>query len=58
MAERFIQTLKVELMWTRDWETIDDLREAITVWLDEYNHRRPHQALGWKPRLRAQGRVF
>jgi putative transposase len=48
VAERFIQTLKVELIWTRDWETIAELREAITMWLDEYNHRRPHQALGWE----------
>jgi len=48
VAERFIQTLKVELIWTRDWESITELRAAIEAWLIEYNHGRPHQALGWE----------
>jgi len=48
VTERLIQTLKVELVWTRDWETIAELREAINLWLEEYNHRRPHQALNWE----------
>jgi transposase InsO family protein len=26
---------------------VDELRLAISSWLDLYNHRRPHQALGW-----------
>jgi len=46
VAERFIQTLKVELIWTRDWTGLDELREAVTRWLDVYNHVRPHEALG------------
>jgi len=48
VAERFIQTLKVELIWTQDWESIAELRAAIDAWLVEYNHGRPHQALGWE----------
>jgi len=32
----------------RDWETIGELREAVNHWLEEYNHRRPHQALNWE----------
>jgi len=47
VAERFIQTLKVELIWTRDWESIAELREAVARWLHVYNHVRPHEALGW-----------
>jgi transposase InsO family protein len=47
VAERFIETLKVELIWTRDWESADELRAAIATWLDRYNHERPHQALEW-----------
>jgi transposase InsO family protein len=47
VAERFIQTLKVELIWTRDWENIEELREAVREWLHSYNHERPHQALHW-----------
>ena len=48
VVERFIQTLKVELLWTRDWESIEELRSAIEAWLIEYNYGRPHQALGWE----------
>ncbi len=48
VVERFIQTLKVELIWTRDWESITELRAAIEAWRIEYNHGRPHQALGWE----------
>jgi putative transposase len=47
VAERFIQTLKVELIWTRDWESIAELREAVAQWLHVYNHVRPHEALSW-----------
>lgn len=47
VAERFIQTLKVELIWTRDWESLDELREAIERWLRIYNEVRPHEALDW-----------
>ena len=48
VAERFIQMLKVELIWTRDWETIAELREAINVWMEQYNHPSAHQALDWE----------
>jgi hypothetical protein len=47
LAERFIRTMKEELVWLQDWESADELRVAIARWLDGYNHRRPHQALGW-----------
>jgi transposase InsO family protein len=43
VAERVIQTLKVELVWTRNLETIDELREAVTAWMHQYNHVRPRQ---------------
>lgn len=47
VAERFIQTLKVELIWTRDWRSESELREAIGKWLRVYNEVRPHEALDW-----------
>jgi transposase InsO family protein len=48
VVERFIRTLKEELIWLRDWESADELRAAIAAWLDHYHHRRPHQALNWQ----------
>ena len=47
VAECVIHTLKVELIWTRDWVSAAELREAIEDWLYVYNHVRPHEALGW-----------
>jgi transposase InsO family protein len=48
VAERFILTMKQELIWTRDWDSIDELRAAVLAWVSEYNHVRPHQALAWR----------
>jgi putative transposase len=47
VAERFILTLKTELLWTRDWESLEELRDAVYGWIPSYNEKRPHQALGW-----------
>lgn len=47
VAERFIQTMKIEVIWTRDWESAEELRAALSAWLIKYNHERPHQSLGW-----------
>jgi putative transposase len=48
VAERVIRTLKEEVVWLRDWESIDELRAAVLAWMKRYNEQRPHQALGWK----------
>lgn len=48
VAERFIQTLEVEFSWTRDFETLAELREAIEAWLESYHHQRPSPSLGWQ----------
>jgi putative transposase len=47
VAERLIQTLKMELIWTRDWDSLAQLRQAVETWRIVYNHKRPHQALNW-----------
>ena len=36
-AERFIRTLKENLLWTRSFDTIDELREALLEFRDRYN---------------------
>jgi putative transposase len=48
VVERFIRTLKEELIWLRDWNSADELRAAVATWLDHYHHQRPHQALNWQ----------
>jgi len=48
VAERVIRTLKEEVVWLRDWDSIDELRAALEAWVKRYNEQRPHQALDWK----------
>jgi transposase InsO family protein len=48
-AERFIQTLQHEWAYAVRYETSDHRTLALAPWIDYYNRRRPHGALGHKP---------
>jgi transposase InsO family protein len=48
-AERFIQTLLREWAYAVRYETSIQRNLALMPWIDYYNHRRPHGALGHKP---------
>ena len=39
-AERFIRTLKENLLRVRSFETIEDLRLALATWIERTYHRR------------------
>jgi transposase InsO family protein len=45
-AERFIQTLLREWAYAAAYQTSNQRALALRPWLDYYNHRRPHGALG------------
>jgi transposase InsO family protein len=47
-AERFIQTMLREWAYAATYENSDQRLVALPAWLDYYNHRRPHSALGHK----------
>lgn len=38
-AERFIRTLKEQLLWVRTFDTVEQLRLALHAWLKVYNER-------------------
>jgi transposase InsO family protein len=38
-AERFIRTLKEQLLWLRRFDTVEELRQALHAWLELYNKR-------------------
>lgn len=38
-AERFIRTLKEQLLWLRLFDTVEELRLALRAWLKVYNER-------------------
>jgi putative transposase len=48
VAKRVIRTMKEEVVWLRDGDTADELREALLAWQHRYNTQRPLQAPGWK----------
>jgi putative transposase len=48
VTERFIRSLKEELIWLKDWESLAELQAALDDFRVFYNERRPHQALGYR----------
>jgi transposase InsO family protein len=48
-AERFIQTLQRRWAYRRPYRTSALRTDALRPWIREYNHHRPHRALGMKP---------
>jgi transposase InsO family protein len=47
-AERFIQTMLREWAYAATYQSDQHRTTALTPWLDFYNHKRPHSALGHK----------
>jgi putative transposase len=43
--ERFHRSLKEEEVWVHEYRSIEEARASIGRWIEEYNHRRPHQSL-------------
>jgi transposase InsO family protein len=48
-VERFNRTLQTEWAYRQVFTTNDDRAAALAPWLDNYNHRRRHSALGGLP---------
>jgi hypothetical protein len=52
VAERFIRTLKEQLLWVRTFDTVEDLRVALLEFQDRYN-RECDAPTGGRVRLRS-----
>lgn len=48
MVERVIRTFKEQCAHRHRFETLQHASRAVSDWIQFYNHRRPHQALGMK----------
>lgn len=48
VAERTIQTMKVECLWLSEFDDVAALQAALDAWRNSFNDERPHQALGWR----------
>lgn len=48
-AERFIRTLKENLLWVQHFETVEDLRRALLAFRDVYNETWLIERHGFRP---------
>jgi putative transposase len=48
-VERLWRTIKYECVYLHAWETGSQARAGVRKWVDFYNRKRPHSALGGKP---------
>jgi len=47
-VERLNGSIRRELLNAYVFRTLDDVRERARVWQNDYNHKRPHKALGYR----------
>ncbi|EDZ45032.1 hypothetical protein RBY4I_239 [Rhodobacterales bacterium Y4I] len=48
-VERLWRSLKYECVYLHAWETGSEAKAGVGKWVDFYNRKRPHSALGGKP---------
>lgn len=46
--ERLWRSVKYESVYMNQWETVRDVRHGLGEYFEFYNHKRPHQSLGYK----------
>jgi transposase InsO family protein len=47
-TERVIRTLKEDLVWPREWESVAQLETALAWWIGQYNEDYPHSAINYQ----------
>ena len=50
-TERFMRTMKEELLWLRSWTSPEDLKYELTKWTENYNKDYLHSSLGYQSPL-------
>ena len=48
IIERFFRTLKEECVWLHRFEDFEQAKREVTRFIEYYNTRRPHSALGYR----------
>ncbi|MBA8667899.1 transposase, partial [Holosporaceae bacterium 'Namur'] len=46
--ERFWRSIKYEEVYLKSYDSIAEATQSIAQYIEFYNHKRPHQALGYK----------
>ena len=47
-TERFMRTMKEELVWINEWNSPKKFLEALDRWIDYYNNSYLHSTLGYQ----------
>jgi len=47
-TERMIRTIKEEVIWVHEFESLDEAKEKIKGFIEFYNREYPHSAIGYK----------
>jgi len=53
-SERFIRTLKENLLWVRTFQTVEELRQALLEFKETYNHQWIIERLGYRTPAQAR----
>lgn len=48
VIERFFRSFKEECAWQHNFASLEEARVSVNLWIDWYNHDRPHQSLGYR----------
>ena len=50
-TERVIRTIKEDLLWTKEFVSLEHLQREFKLWVAHYNSERPHSTLGYRTPL-------
>lgn len=53
-TERMMRTLKEELIWLREWSSVNEVTTELDKWIKNYNETYLHSALGYRTPNRAE----
>lgn len=56
-TERVIRTMKEELLWLREWESPEQVQEALNRWIHQYNADYLHSAHGYRSPDEVEGLI-
>jgi putative transposase len=57
-TERVIRTVKEELVWLREWSSVEELARAVSEFVISFNENYLHSALGYKTPNKFEKRWF
>lgn len=57
-TERFMRTMKEELLWLREWQSEEEMTLALKDWAEEYNNNYLHSALQYRSPLETENEYY